>query len=78
MTLAENAGANATIGEFTSSDPDAGSTFTYSLVAGTGDTDNDAFNIQGSTLRATNSFNFETKSSYLFENPVDGSRWAVH
>ncbi|MFO0943822.1 MAG: cadherin domain-containing protein [Pirellulales bacterium] len=65
LTLAENAGANATIGEFTSSDPDAGSTFTYSLVAGTGDTDNAAFNIQGSTLRATNSFNFETKSSYL-------------
>jgi hypothetical protein len=34
------------------------------LVAGDGSTDNAAFTISGSTLRANNSFDFETKSSY--------------
>ena len=45
-------------------DPDAGDTFTFSLVTGTDDTDNGAFNISGGNLRATSSFDFETKSSY--------------
>jgi hypothetical protein len=63
-SIAENAGANATVGTLSTTDPDSGNTFTYSLVAGTGDTDNAAFNISGALLRATNSFNFETKSSY--------------
>jgi ELWxxDGT repeat protein len=63
-SIAENAGANATVGNLSTTDPDAGNTFTYALIAGTGDTDNAAFNISGSTLRATNSFDFETKSSY--------------
>ncbi len=63
-SIAENAGANATVGTLSTTDPDAGNTFTYTLVAGIGDTDNSAFNISGSTLRATSSFDFETKSSY--------------
>ncbi|POY36519.1 secretion protein, partial [Flavobacterium alvei] len=41
-----------------------GNTFTYSLVAGTGSTDNAAFNISGSSLRITASPDFETKNSY--------------
>ena len=63
-TIAENAGANATVGTFSSTDPNAGDTFTYTLVTGTGDTHNSAFNISGSTLRANASFDFETQSSY--------------
>jgi hypothetical protein len=63
-TIAENVGANATVGALSTTDPDAGNTFTYTLVAGTGDTDNAAFNISGTSLRATSSFDFETKSSY--------------
>lgn len=63
-SIAENAGANASVGTLTTSDPDAGNTFSYSLTTGAGDTDNAAFNISGSTLRATTSFNFESKSSY--------------
>ena len=63
-SVAENAGANAPVGTFSTTDPDAGNTFTYTLVAGSGDTDNAAFNINGTTLRATSSFDFETKSSY--------------
>jgi formylglycine-generating enzyme required for sulfatase activity/mRNA-degrading endonuclease HigB of HigAB toxin-antitoxin module len=63
-SIAENAGANAVVGTLSTTDPDAGNTFTYTLVSGTGDTDNAAFNISGSQLRATASLDFETKSSY--------------
>jgi mRNA-degrading endonuclease HigB of HigAB toxin-antitoxin module len=64
LSIAENGGVNAVIGQIASSDPDAGDTFTYTLVAGTGDTDNAAFNIDGNQLRASASLDFETKSSY--------------
>jgi hypothetical protein len=60
----ENVTANSTIGTLSSTDVDAGNTFTYTLVTGTGDTDNASFNINGSSLRITNSPDFETKSSY--------------
>ncbi len=45
-------------------DVDAGDTFTYTLVAGTGDTDNASFTIDGATLKTAGVFDFETKSSY--------------
>jgi hypothetical protein len=63
-SIAENLGANATVGALSTTDSNAGDTFTYTLVAGAGDTDNAAFNISGNALRATNSLDFETKSSY--------------
>ena len=63
-TISENAGANAVIGTLTTTDPDAGNRFTYTLVAGTGSTDNAAFNISGNQLRATASLDFEAKRSY--------------
>lgn len=63
-SIVENAGANAIVGTLSSTDPDANSSFTYSLVNGTGDTDNGAFNIHEGSLRATNSLDFESKSSY--------------
>ena len=47
-------GANATVGTLTATDPDVGDTFTFTLVAGTGDTHNSLFNISGNTLRANN------------------------
>ncbi|MFM6632449.1 MAG: VWA domain-containing protein, partial [Microcystis panniformis] len=39
-TVNENVPVNTVIGTFSSTDPDTDNTFTYSLVAGTGDTDN--------------------------------------
>ncbi|WP_442506615.1 hypothetical protein SH528x_005469 [Novipirellula sp. SH528] len=63
-SIAENAGPNALVGAFTTTDPDAANTFTYSLVAGTGSTDNAAFTISGNTLIAKSSFNFEAKNNY--------------
>ncbi len=60
----ENSGANAVVGSLTTTDVDAGDTFTYSLVDGAGDTDNGAFNIDGNSLRLTNNPDYETKNSY--------------
>ena len=49
--------------DFAFADPSA-SNFTYHFVSGSGSTDNAAFNISGNALRASSSFDFETKSSY--------------
>lgn len=64
-TIAENNAVNAVVGTFSTTDSDVGDTlFTYSLVTGTGSTDNASFNIDGASLRAGMAFDFETKSSY--------------
>ncbi|MBC7449386.1 MAG: IPT/TIG domain-containing protein, partial [Hymenobacteraceae bacterium] len=63
-SVSENVPANTTVGSFTTTDPNAGDAFTYSLVAGTGSTDNALLNISGANLRITASPNFEAKSSY--------------
>jgi hypothetical protein len=60
----ENVAANSTVGTFSTTDPNAGDTFTYNLVGGTGSTDNGAFTISGNSLTINASPNFETKSSY--------------
>ena len=61
---AENTATGTTIGTFSTSDVDSGDTFTYSLVSGTGDTDNASFNISGANLRNASIFNYEVKNSY--------------
>ncbi len=63
-TVTENQPSGAAVGTFSSTDPDAGDTFTYLLISGTGSTDNGAFQIVGNQLRTAASFNFETQSSY--------------
>ncbi|MCX6860643.1 MAG: YDG domain-containing protein, partial [Verrucomicrobia bacterium] len=63
-TMAENNAANAMVGTLTATDVDAGSTYTFTLVSGTGSTDNAAFNVNGNALRLTSSADFEAKSSY--------------
>lgn len=50
-TVNQSAGSNATVGSLSSTDVDSAS-FTYTLVSGTGDTDNASFNISGNALRA--------------------------
>ena len=47
------AGSNATVGALSTTDPDYGDTFTYTLVAGTGSTDNASFTISGNLLKCT-------------------------
>ncbi|MBE9220435.1 DUF4347 domain-containing protein [Dolichospermum flos-aquae] len=62
--IAENQVIGTVVGNFSSTDPDTGNTFTYSLVTGTGATDNSLFTISGNQLRTNSVFNFETKNSY--------------
>jgi hypothetical protein len=66
-SIAENQAVGTQVGTFSTTDPDTGNTFTYTLVSGTGDTDNASFTIggtSGNSLLTAASFNFETKSSY--------------
>ena len=63
-TIAENRSVGTVVGTLSSTDPDASNTFTYSLVSGTGSTDNGSFTISGSSLKTAASFNYEVKSSY--------------
>ncbi|WP_269613299.1 ELWxxDGT repeat protein [Prochlorococcus marinus] len=60
----ENINANSTIAVLASTDADATDSHTYSLINGTGDTDNNAFIIDGSSLKIKASPDYETKSSY--------------
>ncbi|WP_338647682.1 MBG domain-containing protein [Flavobacterium sp. KS-LB2] len=63
-SINENIAANSTVGTLSSTDADSGNTFTYTLISGTGDTDNGAFNIIGNELKIIASPDFQTKSSY--------------
>lgn len=64
LTIQENQPVGATVGTFTTTDSDAGDTFTYTLVTGTGSTDNAGFTIEGNTLKTKQAFDFETKNAY--------------
>jgi hypothetical protein len=63
-SINENNEVNVTIGVLNTTDPDEGETFTYTLVSGDGDTDNESFNIVGSNLRISIVANYEEQSSY--------------
>src|SRR4029079_9452233 len=62
-SVQENQPIGTTVGTFATTDPDAGNTFTYTLVSGTGSTDNGSFTIVGDTLKTNAVFDYETKNS---------------
>jgi len=59
----ENQLAGTTVGTFTTTDGNASDTHTYTLVAGTGNTDNAAFAIAGDQLQTAAVLNFEAMDS---------------
>ena len=63
-TVAENSTIGTTIGTLSATDPDGDTSFTYTLVPGTGSTDNASFQISGSNLLTNAVLDYETKSSY--------------
>ncbi|MCK7554777.1 cadherin repeat domain-containing protein [Chitinophaga sedimenti] len=63
-SIAENNAVNAGVGTLSTTSAQGGATYTYTLVNGTGDTDNSQFTISGNTLQAAASFDYETKNSY--------------
>ncbi len=60
----ENAAIGTVVGQLSSTDPDGPDTFSYELVAGTGDGDNNAFLIQDQELLTNQVFDFEAKSVF--------------
>jgi LPXTG-site transpeptidase (sortase) family protein len=67
-SINENVVANSTVGTFFTTDQESATqTYIYTLVdpgGGCSGTDNASFNISGSLLRISSSFDYETKSSY--------------
>ncbi len=63
-TIAENQAIGTVVGNLTTTDPDTGDTFTYSLVTGIGATDNSVFTISNNQLKTKAVFDFEAKNSY--------------
>lgn len=63
-SVVENQPSGTKVGTLSTTDADVGETFTYSLVVGTGDTDNSSFTIVRDELRTNSSFDYETKNSY--------------
>ncbi|MCS7004733.1 MAG: T9SS type A sorting domain-containing protein [Cytophagales bacterium] len=60
----ENNQIGDVVGTFSAIDPNTGDTFTFSLVSGTGSTDNASFSIVGNQLKAAQVFDYELKNSY--------------
>jgi hypothetical protein len=63
-SIAEGNAINSVVGTLTTTDADGADTHVYTLAVGTGDDDNGSFNIFGSQLRASEVFDYATKSSY--------------
>ena len=74
----ENIPTSSTIATLSSSDPDSYDTHSYALVNGSGDTDNNSFTIDGSSLKIKASPDYETKSSYNLRLQTTDSNGESH
>jgi VCBS repeat-containing protein len=76
-SVAENQPSGTTVGSFSTSDPDTGGSFTYTLVSGNGSMDNGSFDISGSNLRTSTIFDYETtnSSSIIVRSTDQGGLW---
>ncbi len=62
--VAENEPVDTLVGHLSATDPDAGDTHTFALTSGPGDDHNDKFVIVGASVRTTEAFDFEARSSH--------------
>ncbi|MDB5334504.1 MAG: cya 3, partial [Planctomycetaceae bacterium] len=63
-SIAESATVNTVVGVLSTTDPDFGDSFTYSLVAGVGAVDNASFQVSGQQVTLKAPLDFELKSDY--------------
>lgn len=63
-SISENNRVSTQVGWFETSDIDNNDSYTYTMVSGEGDTDNDKFEIRNNFIYTTQKFNFEDKSVY--------------
>ncbi len=78
QTIAENQVIGTLIGSLSTTDSDTGDSHTYSLVTGTGDTDNSSFSITNDQLLSAEVFDFETKSSYSIRIRTDDGNGGIY
>ncbi|MGE4433979.1 MAG: cadherin domain-containing protein [Bacteroidales bacterium] len=64
-TIAENMPVGSEIGQLSTVDPDGDDTFTYRLVSGEGDVDNDAFLLVGDRLLTAVALDYEQQNRYF-------------
>ncbi|RZM10051.1 MAG: T9SS type B sorting domain-containing protein, partial [Pedobacter sp.] len=64
ISLYENSPAGTSTGTLSSTSDDPSASFTFDLVAGDGDGDNNLFKIQGATIVTASVLNFENKANY--------------
>ncbi|CFX14665.1 Cadherin [Syntrophomonas zehnderi OL-4] len=62
--VSEDAASGSVVGALSTTDADAGDTFTYTLVSGVGDTDNGSFSLSGNELKTATTFSYATQNSY--------------
>ena len=63
-TIAENLNIGSDVAQLSATDANSSETFTYSLITGAGDLDNDSFSIVDDILHTAAVFDYETRSSY--------------
>jgi gliding motility-associated-like protein len=73
----ENVTIATLVGILSSTDSDALDTHTYTLVSGTGDTDNGSFSVTGANLLTATTLDYETKNSYSILVQTTDSSGAV-
>lgn len=64
VNIDENVAAGSLVGNFSTEAPISGAGFSFTLVTGSGDTDNSAFTLVDNQLKLNATPNFETKSNY--------------
>jgi hypothetical protein len=77
-SIAENGASGSSVGTLSATDANAGDTAAYTLVSGTGDTDNASFTIDGTALKTAASFDYEAKASYSIRVRVTDSGNATY
>lgn len=70
-SILESMPSISNVGQFVVTDPDDSSGFTFSLVSGTGDTDNASFSISGDSLVTAATFDYEAQTSYSIRVEVE-------
>jgi hypothetical protein len=70
-TVTENQPTGTVVATLSTTDQDVSDVHTYSLVTGTGDTDNSKFNINGTDLETATILDFEAQNSYSIRIKTD-------
>lgn len=76
-SILENNAIDDLVATMSTSDIDVTDSHSYSLITGSGDTDNASFNISGDELRAAETFDLETKASYDIRVQTDDGKGGV-